>query len=303
LEGIREIGVIWQGELRRALRSPRTLVLVLLYCFFAALVLIAVSFMVSSATSNFNAMLGSQGASEEGAAEATRVAKTELLNWLFGENVDLVEALTQLPVVIPLVFKITLFFLPFYAALMGFDQLSGEIEHRSIRYLAVRARRSSILFGKFAAQGTVLVALILLVSTLIFGTARVLNPDFGISLLLPTLFRFWVAAFVFSLSYVALTSLCSALFSLPAVSLIFNLIALFGLWTLDAVGGWIGSWARMQGQEEPLLAGLRWLSPTAYSNALLHPGFQVFGRGLLAYAVFSAVFLGLAYLVLRRRDV
>lgn len=303
LEGIREIGVIWQGELRRALRSPRTLVLVLLYCFFAALVLIAVSFMVSSATSTLNTNLGGQGVPEEGQAQVALEAKAALLKWLFREDVNLVEALSRIPVVIPLVFKITLFFLPAYAALMGFDQISGEIEPRSIRYLAVRARRSSILFGKFAAQATVLVSLILLVDTLIFATARILNPEFEFSLLLPTLLRFWVAAFVFSTAYVALTSLCSALFSLPAVSLIFNLIALFGLWMLDAVGGWIGSWAKLQGQEEPFLANLRWLSPTAYSNALLHPEFAVFGRGLLAYLLFSAVFLAAGYLVLRRRDV
>lgn len=303
MEGIKEIGAIWQGELRRAIRSPRTLVLVLLYLFFSALTLIAISFLVSSVADAASAQATAQGMSEDAQSQAGSEAKVKLLAWLFGDDTALAEALALIPIVIPLVFKITLLFLPAYTALMGFDQLSGEIEHRSIRYLAVRARRSSILLGKFAAQATVLVSLILIVDGLTFAAAKVMNPEFEFSLLLPSLLRFWVAATIYSLAYVALTSLCSSLFSLPAVSLIFNLLALFGFWLVEMVGSWISGVAKLEGTDPNVVSHIKWLSPMAYSDALLHPTWSTFGLGVLAFAVFAVIFLGLGYANLRRRDV
>lgn len=299
MEGLREIGTIWQGELRRAVRSPRTLVLVLLYVFFSAAVLVALSFLVSSAAGAASA----QGLAEENQATAALQAKALLLRGLFGDDPGLIESLAKIPILIPLLFKITLFFLPAYSALMGFDQLSSEIESRSIRYLAVRARRSSILFGKFTAQATILVTLILVVDALVFAYARIANPEFDLTLLAPALLRFWLAAFVFSLAYVALTSLCSSLFSLPAVSLIFNLMALFAFWIIEVIGRWIAGFNASAGEPEPFISKIRWISPSAYSDALLHPAAGTFFLAVLAFAVFAAVFLAAGYGVLRRRDV
>lgn len=301
VEGISEIGAIWQGELRRAIRSPRTLVLVLLYFVFSAMTLIGVSFMVSAASDAASASLVSQGASEEQLGAAAEQGKVKILGWLFDDDPGLAEALALLPILIPLFFKISLYFIPLYAALMGFDQLSGEIEHRSIRYLAVRARRSSILLGKFAAQATVLLGLILLTDTLAFAVAKLQSPELAFTTLLPSLLKFWVAATVFSLAYVALTSVCSSLFSMPAVSLIFNLLALFGFWLLELVGGYF----TLSSEAEALhpAAYLKWISPVTYSDALLHPTLQTFGTGVAAFLAFTAAFLGLGYANLRRRDV
>ena len=46
------------------------------------------------------------------------------------------------------VFKLTLCFVPLFIALMGFDQLAGEVGPKSIRYLVVRVKRSSIILGQ-----------------------------------------------------------------------------------------------------------------------------------------------------------
>jgi ABC-2 type transport system permease protein len=98
---------------------------------------------------------------------------------------------------------------------------------------------------------------------------------------------------VFSLSYIALTTLCSSLFRSPAVSLVFNFIVLFTFWLMDVVGQAAGS--------RPL-GSIRYLSPSYYSADLLHPRLSEFGVSGLAYAGFALLFLGGAYAVLRARD-
>jgi len=309
LEGIREIATIWSAELRRAVRSPRVIILLGLYGLFSALALFLVGWITSRVSAAAAEQLNAQSAPEGALDQAAANAKQALLSGLFDKDASLLEALSKLPLVIPVVFKITLFFLPAYVAFLGFDQLSGEIEPKSIRYLAIRARRSSILVGKFLAQATVVVGMILVIDAVIFAYARLISPDFAFGLLAPSLLRFWIAAAVFSVAYVALTTLCSALFALPAVSLIVNFFALFVFWVIQAVGSYLQDAAAMQaaaaGEEpsRPVLALVRFLSPSAYSTDLLHPEWARFGIGIGAYAAFSAAFLVLGWAILRARDV
>jgi ABC-2 type transport system permease protein len=127
----------------------------------------------------------------------------------------------------------------------------------------------------------------------VFIYARITNPDFTFGALGLNLLKFWLAAIVFSLSYIALTTLCSSLFRSPAVSLVFNFILLFTFWLMDVVG--------QAGGSKPW-GYIRYLSPSHYSADLLHPQLSVFGISGLAYAGFATLFLGGAYAILRARD-
>jgi ABC-type transport system involved in multi-copper enzyme maturation permease subunit len=296
LNGPAEIGVIWWAECRRSLRSARTLVLLALYGLFSAVVLLAVGAIAAAVRAQV------EDAQVPGAVAdaALAQARSGVLGLLVRGDEALLESLERVPLVALVVFKVTLFFLPAYVALMGFDQVSGEVGPRSIRYVTVRARRSSLLLGKFLAQASVLLALVLAVNGGLLAYSGATQPDFPLIRALGTLVRFGVAALVFSLAYVALTTLCSSLFRAPAVSLVFNYIALFSFWLLDVVG----AGARRAGTsgEAWLLASLRWLSPSSYAGDLLHPQPLRFGASCAAYVAFALVFLGLAHLVLRRRD-
>src|SRR5258707_878339 len=66
----------------------------------------------------------------------------------------MLDSLAAIPIVLLVVFKLTLRFLPLFIALMGFDQLAGEVGPKSIRYLVVRAKRSSMILGKLLSQVT-----------------------------------------------------------------------------------------------------------------------------------------------------
>ncbi|RKH50914.1 ABC transporter permease [Corallococcus sp. AB049A] len=294
LDGLKEILVIWAAELRRAVRSGRAIVLLGLYSMFSALVLLVVGFVTRELQSQLNAGLPGSTMDPDMAAQAADQMHRGVLGFLTSNDSAMMEALAHVPIVVLIVYKITLFFLPAYIALMGFDQVSGEVGPRSMRYLTVRARRSSVLLGKFLSQATLLVGLVLIIDLAIFIYARILNADFAFGVLVLNLLKFWSATIVFSLAYVALTSFCSSLFRNPAVSLVFNFILLFVFWLMDSVGQAVS--------EQNVLRFLRYLSPSHYSGNLLHPKLAEFATSGAAYAAFAAVFLFGAYGVLRARD-
>ncbi|MHA7629987.1 ABC transporter permease [Corallococcus sp. M7] len=286
--------MIWGAELRRAVKSGRAIVLLGLYSMFSALVLLMVGFVTRGLQAQVNAKLTESGGDPEMVKQAAAEMQRGVLGFLADNDAAMVEALAQVPIVVLIVFKLSLFFLPAYIALMGFDQVSGEVGPRSMRYLTVRARRSSVLLGKFLSQATLLVGLVLIIDLAIFIYARIINDDFAFGVLVLNLLKFWSATIVYSLAYVSLTTLCSSLFRLPAVSLVFNFILLFAFWLMDSVGRSVS--------EQNVLRFLRYLSPSFYSGNLLHPRLSEFATSGAAYAAFAAVFLFGAYGVLRTRD-
>ncbi|WP_240359481.1 ABC transporter permease [Pyxidicoccus trucidator] len=294
MDGLKETLVIWSAELRRAVRSGRAVVLLGLYSMFSALVLMVVGWLAAQVRAEVNKQLESAGAGADASAQVGEEMRKGMLGFLTSNDSAMMEALAQVPMEVLVVFKITLFFLPAYVALMGFDQISGEVGPRSMRYLTVRARRSSVLLGKFLSQATLLLGLVLIIDLAIFVYARIANPTFGFADVALNLLKFWLAAIVFSLSYVSLTTLCSSLFRAPAVSLVFNFILLFVFWLMDTIGRWAG--------EESALRFLRYLSPSYYAGNLLHPRLAEFGASGAAYAGFATIFLLGAYAVLRARD-
>ena len=168
-------------------------------------------------------------------------------SWWAGTRSAL-RALSGLPILVPLVFRLTLFFLPLYVALLGFDQLSSEVGSRSVRYLVVRSRRASILLGKFAAQAVVLAR-----AGRGGGRRAVRRRRAAGEVAEPAAYaamaaRFWVAGAALALAYLALTTLASALTSTPAGSLFANLGFLLGFWALDLVGSQGEAVQRMTGQ-------------------------------------------------------
>jgi ABC-2 type transport system permease protein len=189
------------------------------------------------------------------------------------------------------VFKVGLRFVPLYVGLMGYDQLSGEVGPRSIRYLTVRSRRSSVTLGKVLAQFLLLAGLSAVVNLLLLGYGLATEKDFGAGAVLLTGLRFWGVALVFSLPYLALTSLCSSLVRTPMVSLVLNVILLFGIWLIAAVG-----------DASETLHWLRYLSPWNYSEHLLHPDPRKLSVAVGAHLGFALLFLGSGWALLRRRD-
>src|SRR5260221_8625977 len=77
-------------------------------------------------------------------------------------DASLASYIASVPYSLLLFLKVTIWLGPLLIALLGFDGVASDLQHRSVRFWTLRARRWSFLVGKFFALWA-LVALITLV--------------------------------------------------------------------------------------------------------------------------------------------
>jgi ABC-2 type transport system permease protein len=288
--------IVFSVELRRALRSPRVLVVLLLYLAFSAGVMLAAGFLAHQA----QAQLAAQGQS----AEALMSPKAGLLAFLFGQDRALLESLLALPAVLLVVFKLGLMFLPAYVALLGFDSVASELQTRSLRYFTVRTSRTAIALGKGLALAVVVLLLVTVVHLGAFTYAVATQADFSLADAARSWPRLWGTTALVGLGMAALTTLCSTASRNPAIALTLNFAALLAFWA----AGTVGSGARMfrMLQQEATVSwqeriGL--LAPSTWSAEMLYPDAGRALLGALVLLCFAVVCTAGAVGVLRARDV
>ena len=309
MEDFSEIGAIWRGETRRALRSGRVLVLLILFLLFVGLALTAVGWLNHLANVNFEQQMSMAGADLGQARAELTATKKKILQAVVTDDEAMLDSLAAIPIVLLVVFKLTLRFLPLFIALMGFDQLAGEVGPKSVRYLVVRVKRNSIILGKLLSQITLFGILMSICTVMMVLVSRALNADFAAPDVALWTVKLVISSMVLSLAYLSLTALFSALVKQGGISLVLNVIALFVIWFVALIGGAV----RFPGEEaaqgtlamlkaESAWAYMRYASVWQYGDDLLHPHWGRFLPAALVHVGFGLVFLGLAQLALRRRD-
>ncbi|MGV3625644.1 MAG: ABC transporter permease subunit [Archangium sp.] len=304
-----EIVAIWRGETKRALKSGRVLVLLILFLMFVGLALTVVGGFQYQATAQFEQQAAKAGADMSQVQTQFGEQKKQFLKMFVTEDERMLEALASIPIVLLVVFKLTLRFLPLFIALMGFDQLAGEVGPKSMRFLIVRVKRSSIILGKLLSQATIFAMLLSICTLLMVIVARVLNPDFAASQVALWTAKLIVSSLVLSLAYLALTALFSSLTRQSGIALVLNVIALFVIWSIALWGEFYrfpGEEAAMntlaQFKDESWRAYIRYASVWHYGDDLLHPSWARALPAALAHLGYGLVFLGIAQLALKKRD-
>ncbi len=309
MQDFQEIGAIWRGETRRALKSGRVLVLLILFLLFVGLALTIVGDINHQLNAKLDQQVAMAGADPAQAHEQLVASKKQFLSTFITDDEAMLDALSALPLVLLVVFKLTLRFLPLFIALMGFDQLAGEVGPKSVRYLVVRVKRSSIILGKLLSQATLFALLLVICTVLMVLVSKVLNPEFAAADVVLWTFKLILTSFTLSLAYLALTALFSAITRQGAVALVLNIIALFVIWFVAL----IGEAFRFPGEEaapntlamlksESVAAYLRYGSVWHFGDDLLHPHWARWMTSGLVHVGFGLVFLGLALLALKKRD-
>lgn len=299
MEDFSEIAEIWRGEIVRAIKSGRAIALVLLFLLAEGLLLTVVGFVTTSGA----AQMGGSGVSPEAIAQ-----KKGLLTLFTNNSEATIDAIVRLPAVLLIAFSATTLLAPLLIALMGFDQLAGEIAPKSMRYLIVRVRRTSIILGKYFTQITILAAILVLCVLAIVCTAKYLNADFLWADALKWGAKLTVAVVVVGVSYAALTTFCSAVAGNSPLALFLNLMILFVFWFMSLLAnrvklpGTENSVGFDAMKEESALAYLRYVVPSEYEHHLLSPQPLEYATGIIAYLAFGLIFLGLSQLVLQKRD-
>lgn len=299
METLREIGVITRGELLRALRGGRLVVLLVLFLLSTGMALLFFGWLTR------NARVGAQDGSVDPDAAGASLKKLFTYG-VAGGDAQLGDALQALPTVLLIVFILACLALPLFIALMGFDQLSGDVAQKSVRYFVVRVRRSSLLLGKFLAQTAALAGLSLASVAMMVLTSAAVDETFGVGAAVATFLRLWLAVVLFALPWLALTALCSAALKQSAVSLVTNifllllLLLLWGLGQSYRLPGELSALGAMR--EASGLAFARFASPWGFGVDLLHPALGRAAGSALGLLGFCALLLGLGGVALEEKD-
>jgi ABC-type transport system involved in multi-copper enzyme maturation permease subunit len=224
----------------------------------------------------------------------------------------------SVPISLFIFLKITVWLSPLLVALLGFDSISGDLQHRTIRFWTVRARRSSLFIGKGLALW-LLVGIVAFALNLVSGTVALARGYVTFTDLVAWGTRFWFVVFVIAGAWAAIATLVSSCFRAPIVALLTTLATFFVLW-LAGIGAFgsrlCGSTDGAMPTSMPPLMGapmaaspltrMAWYEffyPNAYDALLLSPewGRVVSGVGILLAFVVVVTVAGCA--LLQRRDV
>jgi ABC-2 type transport system permease protein len=286
MNAVNETWVVFEHEMLRSVRSAKTLVLLILYSL--ATGVSGLIFVAATRKIQEQFLAATQG--KEMPPEALMELKMGGLATVLGKDEALLRYLAQIPLVVVFFAWFAFFFVPLLSALMGFDQVSGELQSRSVRFVSLRARRGSLLAGKVLAQLALLLGLTAIINLGVFVYASLAVSGFPVGQGLLTMARFWLLTLVYASAYIGLVTLCSSLFRTPLFSLLTTLSVLLGFWML----GLLSHFAHLH--------FLAYVVPSHYQEGLFspHPVTVLGSAGV--YLAFAAVFLCLAGLTIRARD-
>lgn len=268
-------GEIWEftrTELARLFRSGKGLVLLLLFG------------LVEAAGGTLFALL-----SKSAFGQILNAAILAMLG--AGSDRAMAEHLMSIPVPILFAWGFALLVLPALVLLMGYDQVSGELATRSVRYLAFRSRRASWALGKAAAQLLALAGLTLLADLVVLIFTLISVPNVSAGSAIGWTFALWALSNVYGFAYVGLVTLISTFFRAPFLSLVAGAGALVVLFIARVLTGWIDA-----------IHPLRFLLPGTYSDGLLSSNGSAVAISVAALLAFSVLFLAGAVTSLRLRD-
>jgi hypothetical protein len=269
-----EVGITFARELRRNVRSAKGIVSGLLFLLGGAGAVMIYT--------NVNQEIGRAGVTD------ITPAKRMALQAMY-DDPNTVDHLVRAPALLGFLYGATLIFLPMLCILIGYDQLAGDLQYRTIRYATVRARRESLVIGKALAvwAAASIVALALHAFAWIFLIARG-EANAGVTLTYGL--QFWVAAVLFSAGYVGLTMLVSGAYKTPVLALLTTLLAAFAWWLMRAYFKTRVEWIAA-------------LAPGSWEPRALSPDVARWGVGAVALLAFGVAGVAGACAWLRSRDV
>lgn len=282
-----EVALVVQRELRKNVRSAKGLVLLGLSLLGGAMVALLLAFLAAKEHEFLAEKLADLP--PEAAAELTAKVHHEIVLQLGGGDEALGDLLSKAPGALYGAFKVSVWIAPLLVALLGFDAVSGELQHRTVRYWTVRARRVSFYVGKVLGLWTVVSLLTLLVHVLIWAIVIARGETAGAVIEWGP--RLWVATLPLSLVWCAVSQLVASQFRSPILSLLVTLGSFFVLFIAYIAGA--------SGKVPPLL----YLYPNTFESWLLHPHPDRLFEGIAICLGSAVLYTGAGAALFARRDV
>jgi ABC-type transport system involved in multi-copper enzyme maturation permease subunit len=285
-----EVSLLVVRELRRSVRSAKGIVLGVL-TLAGAFIVSYLAVAVEGAKRQALGALSNEAFHEmkrQGLEKATGSAKTA-------------EYFAGAPDALLVFLEVTVWLSPLLVALLSFDSVASELQHRSVRFWAIRTRRGSYFAGKLLGNWA-LVALITLVLNAIANGFVVARGYATLGEVLAWGSRIWLVAVIIAGAWAAIATFVSSLFRSPILALLTTFASFFVMWLF----GVVGFVERIrEGGAEGMAKEMSWyeyLYPNSYDHMLLSPELPKALTGLAVLLGFVAVVTACGSLLFARRD-
>lgn len=272
----REVGLVAQREVLRNIRSTKGIAMFALF-FLGGLVPAVVRLMLRKMAGDVS-------------DEVVRATFQGYLAKQY-DSEAIAKHLSNAPPIVYFLFQGTLMFLPLLVLAVGFDQIAGEIQHRTIRYSAGRATRASLVAGKALGIWGVVAVMI----TVLHLTVWIVHLAQGGQSVGP-LFSWGGRMLFFSVAcagaYVGFASLMSSIFKTPIVALFVGAGTGFAIWLLNGILGYF-----------PTTEKLTWIFPNRYEKLLIEPDPLTVLAGIGLFLLWGGLCVTGASAIVARRDI
>lgn len=227
-------------------------------------------------------------------------AKKKFFGWWFMDG-PTGDHVGSAPGLLFFLFAVSLVLMPAVVLILGFDSISAERQHKTVRYWTVRSRRSSYIIGKWLGLlvTCAIVALGMHVLIWIVCTARGEAP-FG--QIVSWGFRFWLASLPILGMWCAVSIFISSLVRTPIIALL-TTSAVFFVWWLFYFPFWVGAHGGNPEAGATAPRAILYIFPNFYDRFILSPNIGPFLTGLAVCFGFAALVLTACSALFAKRDV
>ena len=295
---LREICIILLRELRKSFRSVKG-ILLLIFTMLAGgglALLLAQSDEVRKR--QISERLQDQHVSYE---EAALTVKRQLLSWWFADA-GVGAHLAAAPFLLVVLFTVSLVMIPAVVLLLGFDSVSGELQHRAVRYWALRSRRWSYITGKFIGLWATC-SIVALAMHLLIWIVIVARGEAPLSETISWGVRFWLASLPIIAVWCSVSILFSGIFKHPILALLLT-SGVFFVWWFIHVPAWVSTFSNSppDGPVLPIPSKVLYSFPNFYDRFLLSPLLSQTLIGLAVTLGFAALCIAGSSAIFAKRD-
>jgi ABC-type transport system involved in multi-copper enzyme maturation permease subunit len=275
-----EASLVAGHEMRRNLKSGKGLVLLLL-CLLGGVAAALVMAWVHKMDVETAAM-------RKLPPEAIQEGWKMVLSQKYGDEA-MGEYLSKAPIVLLASTFTGVWLAPLLVALVGFDSIPTDLQHRGVRYLTIRVQRASYYVGKVVALWVVVSAMMLLSQGMIWIVALVRGAATGAEVASwgP---RFWLVTVLVAAAWCGIAQLVSSQFRAPFLALFVTFFVFCLIWIVHVIGSL-----------SETLHALVYVYPNTYDGWLLSPHAERIALGcLICFGFMAATSAGGAVLFQRR---
>jgi ABC-type transport system involved in multi-copper enzyme maturation permease subunit len=276
---ISEVRLVAQRELRKSFRSAKGIVLLVLSLLGGtaiAQLLVWIEKLKREQLADVN-------------PETVRSFRVQALTKAFSDEAT-GKALADVPEVLLAMFFITVWLTPMLISLLGFDSVSADVQHRTVRYWTLRTRRPSYVIGKWLGLWTT-VSIITLTMHVVIWVLCVARGQGTAAMTFGWGVRLWLISLPMSAVWSAVATLVSSMFRTPIVALLSTFAAFFFLFIVWVIG------VRYE------VDALVYVYPNAYDSLLIHQRADKFLKGLAGCIAMVIAYMGVTTVTFARRDV